>query len=105
MGHTPTTYDRRSVLKAAGLGGAGALLALGLSRPPARADETLAPFLHGVASGDPTADAVIIWTRLTTDQPAVQVTWRVARDLAFTDVVRSGSAVAESGRDHTARWT
>lgn len=103
MGHTPTTYDRRSVLKAAGLGGAGALLALGLSRPPARADETLAPFLHGVASGDPTADAVIIWTRLTTDQPAVQVTWRVARDLAFTDVVRSGSAVAESGRDHTVK--
>lgn len=103
MGQASTTYDRRTVLKAAGLGGAGALLALGLSRPPARADENLAPFLHGVASGDPTATAVIIWTRVTTDQAALDVTWRVARDLAFTDVVRTGSAVAEGGRDHTVK--
>ena len=29
-------------------------------------DTTLAPFYHGVASGDPLTDAVIIWTRVTT---------------------------------------
>ena len=28
-------------------------------------DSTLAPFYHGVASGDPLANAVIIWTRVT----------------------------------------
>ncbi|MEM0994642.1 MAG: PhoD-like phosphatase N-terminal domain-containing protein, partial [Bacteroidota bacterium] len=31
----------------------------------------LAPFYHGVASGDPLEDAVIIWTRVTTDEPEV----------------------------------
>ncbi|MCB0512515.1 MAG: PhoD-like phosphatase N-terminal domain-containing protein, partial [Bacteroidetes bacterium] len=30
------------------------------------ADSLLAPFYHGVASGDPTPNSVIIWTRLTT---------------------------------------
>ena len=29
--------------------------------------EELGPFYHGVASGDPTSDAVIIWTRVTPD--------------------------------------
>ena len=28
-------------------------------------DANLKPFYHGVASGDPLADAVIIWTRVT----------------------------------------
>jgi alkaline phosphatase D len=98
------TYDRRTVLKAAGLGGAGALLSLGVARPPARADESLAPFLHGVASGDPTATSVILWTRVTTDQPGpVSVAWRVARDPELTDVVSTGTASAEPGRDHTVK--
>jgi len=98
------TYDRRTVLKAAGLGGAGTLLALGLGRPPARADESLAPFVHGVASGDPTATAVILWTRVTTDHPgSVTVTWRVARDVAMADVVATGAAVAQAAGDHTVK--
>ena len=32
-------------------------------------DTSLVPFYHGVASGDPTPNAVIIWTRVTPDAP------------------------------------
>jgi len=58
-------------------------------------------FAHGIASGDPLADRVVIWTRVTTDQPEVEVTWTVARDPGLTDVVASGSAVAVADGDHT----
>jgi alkaline phosphatase D len=98
-----TTYDRRTVLKAAGLGGAGALLSLGLARPPARADESLAPFVHGVASGDPTATSVILWTRVTGEGASIPVTWRVARDAELTDVVATGTATATAARDFTVK--
>nr|WP_255771915.1 alkaline phosphatase D family protein [Microbulbifer guangxiensis] len=63
-------------------------------------------FTHGVASGDPLQDAVILWTRATPasslarDEP-VTVTWELARDRAFTDVLRRGSAETGAGRDYT----
>ena len=40
------------------------------------------PFLHGVASGDPLARRVIIWTRVTVDGATapIAVTWAVATD-------------------------
>jgi len=61
------------------------------------------PFTLGVASGDPTHDACVIWTRLAPDPFAhlggmtgdkVAMTWEVARDEAFTDVVRQGRYAA-----------
>jgi alkaline phosphatase D len=58
-------------------------------------------FSHGVASGDPTGDAVVIWTRVTTVSHSVPVAWTVARDPGLREVVASGEATAESGRDHT----
>lgn len=59
------------------------------------------PFGHGVASGDPLADRVIIWTRLTaTGTP--RVSWRVATDPQMTAVVASG-AVTTSARGATGR--
>src|SRR3954463_2432190 len=58
-------------------------------------------FAHGVASGDPTTDRVILWTRVTTDEERVPVTWVLARNEALTDVVGVGSATAHADRDHT----
>ena len=51
-------------------------------------DPALEPFYHGVASGDPLADAVIIWTRITlnTTDP-VNVNWRMATDTLFSNIV------------------
>src|SRR4051794_20765053 len=58
-------------------------------------------FQHGVASGDPLADAVVIWTRVTTGEPSVLVRWTLARDPDLADVVAAGEASADAGHDHT----
>jgi alkaline phosphatase D len=58
-------------------------------------------FEHGVASGDPLTDRVMIWTRISGEDGPVDLTWRVARDLALREVVASGEATAEAEHDHT----
>ncbi|RFA29885.1 hypothetical protein CAI21_08610 [Alkalilimnicola ehrlichii] len=60
------------------------------------------PFLHGVASGDPLTDSVILWTRVTTSRyDAVPVTWRLARDPNLQDIVATGEALAVDEHDYT----
>ena len=58
------SIDRRTLL-AASAAGAAATGALGLAtaRPAGAADNGY--FAHGVASGDPHPDSVVLWTRLT----------------------------------------
>ncbi len=69
------------------------------------------PFTLGVASGDPLAGAVVLWTRLAPDPLAgdglggmpdeeVDVVWEVASDEGFTAVVRSGVATASPDHAH-----
>ncbi len=68
-------------------------------------EERLRPFYHGVASGDPLSDRVIIWTRVT-PQPGdatVQVAYAVATDTTFTTTVSSGTITASSDRDFTVK--
>lgn len=64
-----------------------------------------APFQHGVASGDPLSDRVILWTRVTLAQPrsVVNVSWLVARDPAMSPVVQRGSAKTNPARDCTVK--
>ena len=57
--------------------------------------------MHGVASGDPLTDRVVIWTRVSGTEEDAQVTWTFARDADLTDVVASGEATAVGARDHT----
>ncbi|MGH9085882.1 MAG: alkaline phosphatase D family protein [Acidimicrobiales bacterium] len=99
-------YDRRTFLRRSALTGAGAALLAGLPRPAAAADGELAPFLHGVASGDPTAAGVVLWTRVTPPHGApraASVGWRVASDLAMTRVVASGRVDTDADRDFTVK--
>ena len=60
-------------------------------------------FSHGVASGDPLGDRVILWTRVLAQDAAdtrdVPVTWEVASDAAFGTLVASGSATARAAGD------
>ncbi|MFT4524914.1 MAG: alkaline phosphatase D [Bacteroidia bacterium] len=64
----------------------------------------LAPFYHGVASGDPMADRVIIWTRLTTNESTPQdLNWRMATDTLFTDIVATGTASSSPAKDWTVK--
>jgi len=58
-------------------------------------------FLHGVASGDPLTDRVVLWTRVTTEEESVPVEWVLARDAALTDVIARGTATAHADHDHT----
>ena len=64
-----------------------------------------AAFNHGVASGDPLDNAVIIWTRVTplVDAQEVPVDWQVATDAAFTDLVHSGTTQAQMMSDFTVK--
>jgi alkaline phosphatase D len=67
-------------------------------------DPTLKPFYHGVASGDPLADKVIIWTRITPDSgdlSAKTVNWIVATDTAFQSIVKTGSITTDISKDYT----
>ncbi len=62
-------------------------------------------FLYGVASGDPQADRVILWThaKRPNQEGDVALTWQVARDAAFTSLVSSGSVTAASSAGNTAK--
>lgn len=66
-------------------------------------------FRHGVASGDPLTDRVILWTRVTPGGDAAQsgtavdVQWRIATDPALTQIVARGSARTAAERDFTVK--
>lgn len=66
-------------------------------------DSTIAPFYHGVASGDILSDKVIIWTRVTSSLPQVNVKWRIALDTGMTDIVREGVFTTSASRDYTVK--
>ncbi|MFF4149733.1 alkaline phosphatase D family protein [Streptomyces sp. NPDC001651] len=101
---------RRSVVKAAA---ATAVLAGPLAGAlPARAVDAAPAFLHGVASGDPLPDGVLLWTRVTPTPdalpgsgvgPDITVSWTVALDKGFTNVVAKGSTTATAASDHTVK--
>ncbi len=57
-------------------------------------------FVHGVASGDPLADAVILWTRVSTATAATSVEWQLASDEKFKTIVKSGTAMALPDKDY-----
>ncbi len=61
----------------------------------------LAPFYHGVASGDPLQDAVIIWSRVTTTDTVALVKWRIATDTLMSNVVDSGLITTSNAIDYT----
>jgi len=63
-------------------------------------------FQHGVASGDPLGDRVILWTRVTpaTDGTTpIRVRWRIGTDERVANVVARGTAEATADRDFTVK--
>ena len=61
-----------------------------------------ATFTHGVASGDPTAHGVVIWTRISGITDAlVAVKWTVATDESLTNIVVQGVAASSAAVDWT----
>jgi alkaline phosphatase D len=63
--------------------------------------EQLRPFYHGVASGDPQQNSVIIWTRVTTEVDGpVQVAYEMATDKEMTNIISSGNLTAHPDMDY-----
>lgn len=73
------------------------------SRVPSGAVSADPVFAHGVASADPTPDAVVLWTRVSGATGHVRVGWRVATRPELDQVVSSGEAVAGADADHTVK--
>ena len=96
--------DRRRALKLLGLGALSPAAASPIAASPSDAPIR---FRHGVASGDPTLDSLIIWTRITPADPAhrdaIPVAWTVAEDAGFRHIAARGRAIAGADRDFTVK--
>ncbi|MEV6323419.1 alkaline phosphatase D family protein [Nocardia sp. NPDC051787] len=100
-------FARRTLLR----GGAAAATATAVFGA-GRAGAGTPVFRHGVASGDPLPDGVIIWTRVTVSDAATpgsglgapaSVRWEIAADDRFAAVTASGTATATADSDHTVK--
>lgn len=101
----PADESRRSFVRQLALG-ATALGTLPLAACGGSDSEPDVKFLHGVASGDPLSDRIILWTRIT--PPAghtadIPVQWEVATDAAFGTIVAKGQANATTAKDFTVK--
>ena len=70
---------------------------------------TAYPFTLGVASGDPSPDGVVLWTRLAPDpldgggmpMARVEVAWEIAHDRAFSTIAGKGTVLARPELGHS----
>ena len=102
--HTATDTGRRRFVRQMAWG-ATALGTLPLAACGG-SDDPEVRFVHGVASGDPLSDRVILWTRVTPATGAtadIPVQWELASDAAFSTVVAKGQATATAARDFTVK--
>ncbi|QJU58873.1 phosphodiesterase [Sphingomonas sp. AP4-R1] len=91
-------FDRRSVLGAVSAG--SLMLAAGAGARPRQ----FSVFTHGVASGDPHADSLLLWTRaMGPGGAAVEGRWQVATDRSFRRIVSEGDFATSAERDHVAK--
>lgn len=66
------------------------------------ADSAFAPFLYGVASGDPTTEGFILWTKIESKED-VGLLWQVSADSTFSVLEKQGVTVAFSKNHFTAK--
>lgn len=90
--------DRRQLILA-GMYGLGAL-----SLPGMASLLHTRGFTHGVASGEPGVDSILLWTRFVAEQDT-RLRVELATDTGFRRVVAGGDVEAQAERDHTARIT
>ncbi|CAA0106336.1 Alkaline phosphatase D [Halioglobus japonicus] len=110
---TPPDFKRRSIVKALAASSLIPLLGSNLiacsngsnnSNNDSGGNSIPAEFNHGVASGDPLTDRVILWTRVTpAEEGDVLVGWEVAADADFADIVAEGEGVTTAAVDYTVK--
>lgn len=96
--------SRRAIL--AGIAGSAVLCAIP-GDVLARSAPANSAFRHGVASGDPDAGSVVLWTRVTIPQAAqnepLRVDWELSETPDFSAILQSGSTVTDAARDFTVK--
>lgn len=104
----PNSISRRELIQKS-LASFGALsipvslTACGSDNNDSTSPTTKVEFLHGVASGDPLKDRVILWTRITPQDTSLrlEVVWEIATDDKFTRVINTGKVQTASAQDFT----
>ncbi len=95
---------RRAFVQLFGMGAGSAVLSTGVTACNGGGRGT---FEHGVASGDPLTDRVIIWTRVTPpvgrSDREITVEWQVATDVLFEDIVVQDEGTTDASRDFTVK--
>lgn len=101
---------RRTFLRSGLVVTGAAALPLTAGRAGATPTRPVDVFAHGVASGDPLPDGVILWTRVTPTPharpgsglgPPTTVVWEIAHDNSFDAVVAQGRRRVTAATDHT----
>lgn len=93
--------DRRRALALLGFGAAGPAAAQGAARYAGAV-----AFNHGVASGDPLADRVMLWTRITPADPAagdIAYSWKLTPLDRRAGGGKTGQGLTGPGRDWTVK--
>ena len=91
------SLDRRSLL-------AGGALGAGLAAMPLSAQVGGKGFTHGIASGEPGHDSVLLWTRFVGANEA-KLAWQISDTAEFTRTLAEGEVLASPGRDWCAKAT
>ncbi len=104
------SLNRRQFVRFSMLGIGSAVVSTGLtactsSIKSSDSGQAKGHFEHGVASGDPLSDRVILWTRLTPapedKKKTLSISWEMATDLHFKNLVTNGTGSTSHQRDFT----
>jgi len=95
------TIDRDRRRTVAGLAAGTALVLTGCAG--GREKPQALRFEHGVASGDPTENSAVLWTRLSGVTSDTPVNWELAHDRKFSRLAGRGEAAAPADRDFTVK--
>ena len=93
----PAALTRRNLFTLAGASAA-------LAATPLAARSFGSGFTHGVASGEPAANSVLLWTRYVADADT-RLTWEISASEDFSRPLASGQAIASPARDCCAKAT
>lgn len=98
-------FTRRDFLKVSALSFCTLVISTGITGCSNSTNLTNVNFLHGVASGDPLTNSIIIWTRLTPDKllDELKLDYEVSKSNTFDVLTHSGSLSTKKTEDYTVK--
>ncbi|MGB0907542.1 MAG: alkaline phosphatase D family protein [Maricaulaceae bacterium] len=96
--------SRRTLLGSAGVAGLAACAPKDAARLSSERPASRGLFAHGIASGDPLSNAVILWTRITPENPnagPVEILWEMSETDNFETLAANGTGTAQAASNWT----